>query len=277
MTLIDVERLHTLADFLKASRTSLPPDAAGLPGGRRTPGLRREEVAQLAGVSTIWYTWLEEGKEIHVPPQALNRIAAALQLNTEGRSYLFTLASRQTSSLFSETPAVIDPTLQRILDYLNPCPAFIADRRCDIIGWNKAAGTMFGTIGTFSREERNMVWLAFMKKEIRDMVVNWEDFANDFLTILRNYETQYRGDPWYGEFIEHCGQMNPLFRRLWHNSELPAEPRTQRELNHPRAGNMKFELTSFQVYARADLRCCVYTPMPGTPTEARMERLLAGY
>jgi len=181
---------------------------------------------------------------------------------------------QQASSLFSEAPQIIDPTLQRILDYLSPCPAFIADRRCDIIGWNKAAKTVLGDIDPFSREERNIVWLTFMKREVRETVVNWEDFANDFLTIFRNYRDQYNGDPWYSQFIEHCAQANPLFNQLWKHSEPYSEPRTLREINHPFAGSMRFELTSFQVYARADLRCCVYTPVPDTDTGAKLEQLL---
>ncbi|MCR8634044.1 helix-turn-helix transcriptional regulator [Paenibacillus radicis (ex Xue et al. 2023)] len=276
MTLIDVDRLHTLGQFLKTARTKLNPDTAGFTGGgrRRTPGLRREEVAQLADVSTTWYTWLEQGRNIQVSALVLDRIATALQLSTADRSYLFTMALKQTSSIFNESPPVIDPTLQRILDYLCPCPAFIADRRCDIIGWNKAASIIFGDIGPFSREDRNIVWLSFMKPEVREMVVNWEDFAKDFLTIFRNYQGQYHGDPWYDEFIQHCGQINPMFKQLWQRSELPAVPKTLREINHPNAGSMRFELTSFQVYARADLRCCVYTPLPDTETEAKLEQLL---
>jgi transcriptional regulator with XRE-family HTH domain len=272
----DEQRLHTLGHFLKKSRSQLSPSAAGLllSGRRRTPGLRREEVAQLAGVSTTWYTWLEQGRTIQVSSNVLERIAAALQLNPEERSYLFMLAIPQASAVFDEQPAAIHPTLQRILDYLSPCPAFIADRRCNIVGWNQAANAMLGDIGPLKREERNIVWLSFMKKELREIVVNWEDFAKDFLAILRNYYGQYKGDPWYTEFVEHCGRVNPQFQQLWQHSEVPPLPKTVREFKHPHAGSMRFEITSFQVYAHADLRCCVYTPLPDTETEAKMKQLL---
>lgn len=272
----DEYRLHTLGQFLKKSRTRLLPAAVGIPvsGRRRTPGLRREEVAQIAGVSTTWYTWLEQGRSIQVSPNVLERVATALQLNPEERSYLFLLAKPQAGEIFADRPAAIHPTLQRILDYLNPCPAFIADRRCNLVGWNRAADVMLGSIGPLSQEERNIVWLSFMKQELRELVVNWEDFAQDFMAILRNYQSQYKGDPWYMEFVEHCGRVNPMFHSLWQQSDTSSAPKTVREFKHPQAGNMRFEITSFQVYAHADLRCCVYTPLPDTETENKMRKLL---
>ncbi|OXM82746.1 helix-turn-helix transcriptional regulator [Paenibacillus rigui] len=272
----DEHRLHTLGQFLKNTRTRLAPSAAGITvtGRRRTPGLRREEVAQIAGVSTTWYTWLEQGRSIQVSSQVLEKVATALQLNPEQRSYLFLLANPQTAEIFAERPPKIHPTLQRILDYLNPCPAFIADRRCNIVGWNQAAGAMLGPIGPLSTEERNIVWLSFMKRELRELVVNWEDFAQDFVAILRNYYSQYKGDPWYSEFVEHCGRIHPQFHSLWEHSDIPSAPKTIREFRHPQEGKMRFEITSFQVYAHADLRCCVYTPLPDSETENKMRKLL---
>ncbi|MFE5320098.1 hypothetical protein ACFQ88_15430 [Paenibacillus sp. NPDC056579] len=178
------------------------------------------------------------------------------------------------SLAFAPESDVINPTLQRILDYLCPCPAFIADRRCNIVGWNKAASAIMGSIGPIREEERNIVWLSFMKQEMRDLVVNWEDFAHDFLTIFRNYYGQYAGDPWYDEFTDHCAKINPQFTQLWQQGDHRTEPKTVRELNHPLAGNMRFEITSFQVYANADLRCCVYTPLPDSETELKMRQLL---
>ncbi|MFH5184993.1 helix-turn-helix transcriptional regulator [Paenibacillus sp. TAB 01] len=276
MTHNDEHRLHTLGQFLKKTRTRLTPAAAGISvtGRRRTPGLRREEVAQIAGVSTTWYTWLEQGRSIQVSSQVLERVATALQLSPEERSYLFLLANPQAADIFADQPEAIHPTLQRILDYLNPCPAFIADRRCNIVGWNQAAGAMLGNIGPLSQEERNIVWLSLMKQELREIVVNWEDFANDFISILRNYSSQYQGDPWYQEFIEHCGRIHPKFHSLWQHNDIRTLPKTVREFKHPQVGSMRFEITSFQVYAHADLRCCVYTPLPDSGTEAKMRKLL---
>ncbi|PZE22103.1 hypothetical protein [Paenibacillus xerothermodurans] len=175
---------------------------------------------------------------------------------------------------FDAEPPVIDPTLQRILDYLNPCPAFIADRYCTLLGWNKAAGLILDQIGPLIREDRNIVWLSLMKQELRELVVNWEDFAGDFLTMLRNYQGQYRWDPWYDDFIRHCKQASPHFSQLWHMGESSTDPNTIREVNHPQAGNMRFELTSFQVYAQADLRCCIYTPIEDSETETKITNLL---
>lgn len=141
-------RLQALSDFLKARRAAISPSSVGLPEGtrRRTPGLRREEVAQLAGVSSTWYTWLEQGRDIKVSSSVLDCIATALRLTKDERKYLFALALETgtgTTPYPQDESSVISPSLQKILQELKYCPTIISDRRCGIVGWNEVAAHVF--------------------------------------------------------------------------------------------------------------------------------------
>lgn len=140
-------RLQALSTFLKTQRSKISPESVGLPTGgrRRTPGLRREEVSQLAGVSTTWYTWLEQGRDIQVSHSVLDNIASALRLTADERKYLFSLAMEHHTELptLEEEPVQLHPSLQKILQELHHCPTVISDRRCYIVGWNDAARHVF--------------------------------------------------------------------------------------------------------------------------------------
>lgn len=199
-------RLQALSEFLKARRAAITPAAAGLPEGtrRRTPGLRREEVAQLSGVSSTWYTWLEQGRDIKVSPSVLDCIAAALQLTKDERSYLFALALENgpgVSDYTQEEHSVIHPSLQKILQELKTCPTIISDRHCGIVGWNEAAAHVFLDFAKLAPQQRNMISLLFERKEFRRLAVNWEQFVRGYLSIFRAYYGQYLEDRWYDEFI----------------------------------------------------------------------------
>lgn len=161
-------RLKALSEFLKSQRSKLHPNSVGLPSGsrRRTPGLRREEVAQLAGVSTTWYTWLEQGRDIKVSASVLDAIAGALRLNGDERKYLFDLALDNGfhPELGGEKEAVISPSLHKILEELKYCPTLISDRHCHIVGWNPAASHVFLNFEQIPEPERNLISLLFSKK-----------------------------------------------------------------------------------------------------------------
>ena len=208
------ERLQEFPNFLTAHRSRIQPHEAGLLGGsrRRTPGLRREEVATIAGVSTTWYTWLEQGRDIKMSVQVLDRIALALQLNEDERQYLFMLALEQPApTTFVDKIPTISPALNRILTELHDCPTIVSDRRCNIVGWNQAAAAVFSILLS-SQRERNMIWLLFTRKELKALAVNWSDFAKGFLAMFRSYYGQYVGDNWYSEFIEEMNERSKDFR-----------------------------------------------------------------
>lgn len=272
-------RLEALSEFLKAHRSKVHPRMVGLPEGtrRRTPGLRREEVAQLAGVSTTWYTWLEQGRTIKASPSVLDAISSALLLNTDERKYLYDLAletGAQPSMQRSEPAELITPSLRRILQELRHCPTIISDNRCNIVGWNDAAAHVFINFNLIPAEQRNLIQLLFTKKELRSLAVNWEHFVKGYLAIFRVYYGQYVADEWYTEFIEQMESNHPEFHDLWMQSEVSSAPEVIVEFRHARAGKMLFDLSSLQVQGGNDLRCSVYTPVEDSNTETKLRKLM---
>ncbi|MES9685511.1 helix-turn-helix transcriptional regulator [Gottfriedia acidiceleris] len=271
-------RLQALSEFLKTQRSKINPQMVGLPVGtrRRTPGLRREEVAHLAGVSTTWYTWLEQGRDITVSNSVLDAISDALQLNKDERNYLYALAlpEAEKRSFSNEEVTVISPALTKILNELRNCPIIISDRRCHIVGWNPAAAHVFLDFEQIPKEERNLIQLLFSRKEFKSLAVNWEHFVKGFLAIFRTYYGQYVGDQWYTSFINEMEQNFPEFHELWNESEVSSAPDVLIEFRHAKAGKMLFNLTSLQVQGNIDLRCSVYTPVENTNTESKLRKLM---
>ncbi|MBG9791865.1 DNA-binding protein [Paenibacillus dendritiformis] len=271
-------RLQMLSEFLRAKRAQLLPQSVGLPAGtrRRTPGLRREEVAQLAGVSTTWYTWLEQGRDIQVSASVLDSVAAALKLTVDERKYLYALALEGGAgpAVREEEEPQISPALQRILQELRHCPTIVSDRRCHIVGWNEAASHVFLDFTAIPPEERNMIRLLFTRKEFQSLAVNWEHFVKGFLSIFRAYYGQYVEDEWYDRFLEEMKEVHPDFQRLWNQSQVSTAPEVVIEFRHARAGKMLFHLTSLQVQGDADLRCSIYTPAPESSTEFKLVKLM---
>ncbi|KZE52274.1 DNA-binding protein [Brevibacillus parabrevis] len=273
-------RLQALSSFLKAQRAKILPQSVGLAPGtrRRTPGLRREEVAQLAGVSSTWYTWLEQGRDIKVSPSVLDAVSKALQLTVDERKYLFALALESGTAvgttLHKDESPQISPALERIVNELHTCPAIISDRRLHIVGWNKAAAHVFLDFEQIPGEERNLIRLLFTRKELRRLAVNWEHFVSGFLAIFRAYYGQYVEDEWYEHFFREMRDVHPDFHRLWEQSDVSTAPEVLLEFRHAKAGKMQFHLTSLQVQGNADLRCSIYTPDPQSSTEAKLRQLI---
>jgi transcriptional regulator with XRE-family HTH domain len=271
-------RLEALSSFLKSKRAKIQPQSIGLPAGirRRTPGLRREEVAQLAGVSTTWYTWLEQGRDIKVSSSVLDSIAAALQLNNDERKYLYDLALETNTNVVQQDvlQTKITPSLEKILSELKYCPTLITDRHFQIVGWNRAAAHVFLDFEQIPSEQRNLIRLVFTRKELRALAVNWEHFVKGFLAIFRAYYGQYVGDEWYNQFLEEMIHLHPEFQSLWQESQVSMAPEVLIEFRHSKGGKMLFNLTSLQVQGNMDLRCSVYTPVEESSTEVKLKRLM---
>lgn len=271
-------RLQELSAFLKSKRAKILPESVGLaPGGRRrTPGLRREEVAQLAGVSTTWYTWLEQGRDIRMSASVLDCIANALQLTADERKYVFALAMESGSGAvpFQEDRTEISQPLKKIMDELRFCPTIITDRRYFIVGWNEAAAHVFLDFEQIPFEQRNLISLLFTRKELQRLAVNWEHFVRGFLAIFRAYYGQYMEDDWYDRFLEEMKQVHHGFEQLWQESEVKSAPEVLIEFRHAKAGKMLFHLTSLQVQGSSDLRCSIYTPAPDSLTENKLQKLM---
>lgn len=271
-------RLQALSAFLKGQRAKISPESVGLPPGtrRRTPGLRREEVAQLAGVSTTWYTWLEQGRDIQVSSSVLDCVASALQLNADERRYLYSLALESGAEPYTvkHEAVQISPSLQKIITELKYCPVMISDRKCNIVGWNRAAAYVFLDFDRIPPEERNMIRLLFTRREFQRLAVNWEQFASGFLSMFRSYYGQYVEDEWYDRFLEEMKNGHPEFNRMWEQSQVSYAPEVHLEFRHAKAGKMVYELTSLKVYGADDLRCSIYTPAPDTTTESKLRQLM---
>jgi transcriptional regulator with XRE-family HTH domain len=271
-------RFEALSAFLKSKRANINPQAVGLPSGtrRRTPGLRREEVAQLAGVSTTWYTWLEQGRDIKVSSIVLESIAKALQLNNDERKYLFDLALEVNSSVSKQEiqQIKISPSLEKILSELKHCPTFITDRHFQIMGWNNAASHVFLNFEEIPWEQRNLIRLLFTRKELRSLAHNWEHFVKGFLAIFRAYYGQYVADEWYDRFLGEMSEIHPEFQSLWQESQVSIAPEVHIEFRHAKTGKMLFNLTSLQVQGDMDLRCSVFTPVEESDTQLKLKRLM---
>ena len=183
----DEIRRQELSDFLRTRRGRIVPSEVGLPPTirRRTPGLRREEVAQLAGVSATWYTWLEQKRPIGVSSGVLDNLARVLRLDSAERMQLFQLALRQPVLDSPSKPETVSPLIRRLLDRTDPIPAFVLGRRWDVLAWNRAALAFFLDFEQVPANERNMLWLLFTNSTLRSLIVDWRSRGQDVLARVR--------------------------------------------------------------------------------------------
>lgn len=173
------ERRQELADFLRTRRARLLPTRLGLPEGvrRRTPGLRREEVAQVAGLSTTWYTWLEQGRDVHVSAQVLESLARTFHLDADEKAHLFLLATQPSALDMGDVQETVTQSLRRILDQMGTNPAYIRGQRWDILAWNQAACTVLGNFCQMPADARNTVYRFFCNPAVKHLYVDWENLA----------------------------------------------------------------------------------------------------
>jgi transcriptional regulator with XRE-family HTH domain len=251
---------NELSDFLKSRRAKLSPDDVGLPSGtrRRAPGLRREEVASLAGVGLTWYTWFEQGREIRVSPDFLENVSRALRLTGVERRHLFVLLNQDTTAA-SVPERKVSPALQRMLDGMPSRPAYIRTARWDVIAWNKPAVRLF-RFHRLRPEERNLVRLMFVDPEFRTLVPNWPHAAPIMLAKFRSDYARYRGDPLMDALVSEMQQRSPEFRQLWRRHDVLNSGEGIKTL-HLKGKDQLFEHTSFSVNGEPDLNLIVYAPL----------------
>ena len=280
MNALELNRHHELAAFLRSRRARLSPEQVGLPRGthRRTPGLRRGEVATLAGVSPEWYTWLEQGRDIHVSVQLLESLARVLQLDATERAHLFLLALSQPPPVETYSPPTISPTLQQFLDHLRTSPASVVDARLNTLAWNAAFCVVFGDLTAKSERERNTVWRLFaLPFQHGDRVWDeeWEKFAQVFLAQFRAEYGRFIKDPWWAEQIAELSRISPKFRELWSRHDVLNVTEGHKTMQHPIAGELVFDFLLLQTADSRDLRLLIYTPRSNSGTAEKIERLLA--
>jgi transcriptional regulator with XRE-family HTH domain len=271
----EVRRRAELARFLRTRRERLSPADVGLPvaGRRRTPGLRREELAALAGVGTSWYTWLEQGRAITVSALVLESLARALRLDAAERTHLFVLARRELPATTAATTECVDAATQQMLDALGVYPAYVVNARWDVVAWNQAARRVFLDFAGLSGRERNLLWLIFTRRPLRQLYEDWEHVARHILGLFRVSTARSVGDPWYTELVEDLLRISSEFRAWWPHHEVAESPREAKALRHPLVGRLVLQPNPLQVAHAPDSWLLAYTPMPETDTLAKLQRL----
>lgn len=271
------KRLKELSDFLKIRRSRISPKQVGLTSGvrRRTPGLRREEVAQLAGVGVTWYTWIEQGRDVQVSVQVLEGIARALKLNLDERNHLFLLAD-QSPPLDSIPPQeIVSPLLLQALDRFDANPAYITGQRWDLLAWNQAACAVFGDFEALPIQERNILWFVFMNENLRQILVDWEAHARLVLAQFRVNYSRFVGDPWFAELINNLEGVSSEFRLWWTEHDILGRTDGRKEIDHPLVGRLVLNYVVFKVADSRNLEVVMYLPLPESDTALKLQQLLA--
>jgi transcriptional regulator with XRE-family HTH domain len=237
----------TLADFLRAKRETLDPATVGLPGGgrRRTPGLRREEVAMLAGVSVTWYTWLEQGRDISVSRQVLGGIASALRLDDEERRYLFTLGGAVAPMPTAVRPR-LDDMLRRLVDALDPRPAYVVTAWWDLLTYNRAYGVLAGDLDRVPQAEQNILWLMFTSPEMRRLFLDWDDEAARLVGQFRSHLAAFPEDPRGQELLQSLLAHDAGFARLWEANRVAGFSTARKSLQHRTAGRLELDFMKLE-------------------------------
>lgn len=256
-------RRKAFGDFLRSRRERLTPAAVGFPAGfrRRTPGLRREEVALLAGVGTTWYTWLEQGRDVRPSADVLSALAGALMLSPDERRHLFTLADRsfQNATAFNTSETVPD-ALIRMIDGMKAQPAYVLGRRWDILAWNAAAVYVFGDFGQLEGDARNMMHLIFTSERHRNLLKDWNDVAQLSLAMFRADSALYVGDPDFERLIGLLMEKSAEFCAWWPRQDVVQLPSTVKRIQHPSEGLLEFEYLNLDVTQAPGMRFIVCTP-----------------
>jgi transcriptional regulator with XRE-family HTH domain len=267
------ERRLALANFLRQRRASLSPADVGLPPGvrRRTPGLRREEVAQLANIGASWYVWLEQGRDVHPSAQVLESLAQALRLTPNERRHLFLLAGQPPPPSGSPSEELLRPALQQMVDALDPTPACVLGSRWDYLAWNKTAESLFSIPDASSPYARNLIWQMFTNLARRESPY-WEAVARAMLGEFRATSARYPGDAWFEELIEDLKRVSPEFREWWPHHDVRRALDGHKVIEHPTMGRLEFEHFNLQSLSDPDIKIMIYAP--DAATRAKLERFL---
>ena len=248
-----------LADFLRSQRERITPQEVGLPAGgrRRTPGLRREEVAALAGVGLSWYTWLEQGREIGVSASFLESLSRTLKLDATERRHLFLLAHQRLPPEPGKTWCVVPALVHRLMADLPLRPAYVLNLRWDVLAWNVAADKVFG-FSSVPAERRNLLWLLFTAPTLRTLLDPWEDQALQILSSFRRDFVRAPQDPDIGNLVRDLEKVDPDFRAWWRQQDIHGPCQGIRHFQVPDIGPVVFDHTSLSIDVDRDLRLVYY-------------------
>lgn len=254
------EQRRELGAFLVSRRARLNPQDFGMQQGtRRTPGLRREEVAVMAGVSVSWYTWLEQGREIKPSADALQRIAKVLKLNRIESSHLFALSPREEPVPHSLADGVSDG-LKSLVRAIDPIPAYVRNARLDILAWNDAIADLFIDYGSLEPHERNTLRLLFLYRPYRTQILDWEQMARGMISVFRASRAHAQDKKPFDHLIEELSEKSPEFKEWWLDTEVKGMGEGSKRLLHPTSGHIEFTYVALTPEGRPDLSLVTYIP-----------------
>ncbi|MFS0868314.1 helix-turn-helix transcriptional regulator [Paenibacillus xylanilyticus] len=264
---MSINRNKTLGEFLRSRRSRLQPEQAGLSGSygqRRTPGLRREEVAVLAGVSATYYTWLEQGREVTASREVMDSIARALQLNQEEKSHLIRLWDPNPEQHNPAAYSQLEPEWQDIIEQLT-YPSFITNVRSEVLAWNQAAIDNIADFASMRVEERIMIRMLFLDAKLRERMHNWEEFAQHSVAVFRTYYDKYSEDPVFERIVQSLCTESKDFESIWNQHQIQ-QKRVNRILlektNQADAVVHGYDIFSMNnLNNESGIHCCVYIPV----------------
>jgi transcriptional regulator with XRE-family HTH domain len=261
---------NQLGNYLKNRRAKLDPAALGFSmTRRRTPGLRREEVAQRANVSATWYTWLEQGRGGLPSKEVLERIARALMLTASEREHLFLIALGHPPEIRYQAQEGISLRLQRVLDALEFSPAFVRTVTWDLVAWNRAAAALFGYDGLVP-EKRNILRRIFTDPQARAAQTDWQSVARFAVAAFRADTARAGASANVQALVDELSRLSPEFEMIWRENDVRIHGEGTKQLRHPVAGLLALEYSSFSVDGRPDLSLVIYHP--ATPKDVNRIR-----
>jgi len=262
---------NLLGTYLRDRRARLDPAAFGFPAERRrTPGLRREEVAQRANISPTWYAWLEQGRGGAPSADVLDRIARALMLTDVEREHLFLLGLGRPPEARYRKNEGVTPRLQRVLEALDPSPAIVRTATWDVVAWNRAASVMLMDYGSLPPEQRNMLRFLFLDPRARAVHYDWESVARLVLGAFRLEAARAGAAADVEPLVDDLRRRSPEFEAMWRDNDVPpvahGEGEGVKHVRHPVLGPIAFEYSAFAVDGRTDLSLLIYNPT--TPADS---------
>ncbi|MEU2741849.1 helix-turn-helix transcriptional regulator [Streptomyces sp. NPDC007095] len=266
-----MDRSTEIREFLRTRRARITPEQAGLPphpGARRVPGLRREEVAQLAGVSVDYYVRLERGRTQGVSETVLDAVARALHLDDAERAHLFDLAQPSTARRRSKrplTPQRVNPTVYRALDALT-VPAMVMGRRMDVLAANRLGYSIFADFEALPRRDRNFARYVFLDEAAHALYADWEKAASECVATLHLYAGRHTDDPELTELIGELSLHSDTFRRMWADHDVLAHATGTKHLVHPLVGELTLDYVTLAVEGDPDQSLVILTPEPASPS-----------
>jgi transcriptional regulator with XRE-family HTH domain len=269
-------RRQELAAFLRARRSQLRPELVGLAAGRgrrRVPGLRREEVANLAALSYSWYTRLEQGQDVHATAEVIDSIAAALRLSDDEHRHLRRIAGLPLRS-FDGGDDVVEEHVQQLLERLLPAPAYVIGPRFDYLAWNDAQVAVFCDIGALPRDHRNVLWAMLKVPRVRTSLVDWEDHARSVVGQFRAEAAAHPTDARFSAMADELNAVSPEFRQWWATHEVVRGAGGAQAFRHQDVGLLSTYLIQLRLIDRPSLKVVIH--LPATADDAHKLEVLRG-